>query len=304
MVQVLTGENSFMLQAELQRIVDGFVKEHGDMALEQFDGEEADYDRMRESLQSMPFLASNKLVLLRRPSANKQFTDAAESLLGDIPDTTTVVIVEPKLDKRLSYYKFLKKHADMKTFDELDGPKLASWLVSEAKRLGGTIKQSDASYLVNRVGINQQLLSGEVQKLINYDKDITRSTIDLLTDRTPQSTTFDLLDAALAGRHKQALELYAEQRAMKVEPQQILALLGWQMHALALVKSAGNMDANTIASKAKLNPYVVRKTQGIASRLSMAQVKNLVHEVRVLDQRMKSEAIDADEALQNLIISL
>lgn len=304
MTTVLTGENSFMLQAELRRIVDGFVKEHGDMALEQFDGEEVDYDRMRESLQAMPFLASSKLVLLRRPSANKQFVEAAESLLGDLPDTTAVVVVEPKLDKRLSYYKFLKKHAEMKTFDELDGPKLAAWLSDEAKRLGGSLGRSDASYLVNRVGINQQLLSGEIQKLLSYDKNITKETIDLLTERTPQSTTFDLLDAALAGRHKQALELYAEQRAMKVEPQQILALLGWQMHALALVKAAGNMDANTIASKAKLNPYVVRKTQGIANRLSMTEVKELVHSVRVLDQRLKSEAIDADEALQNLIVSL
>ncbi len=293
-----------MLQAELRRIVDGFVSEHGDMVLEQFDGEEADFDRMRESLQAMPFLASNKLVVLRKPSSNKQFVEAAESLLTDIPESTEVILVEPKLDKRLGYYKFLKKHADMKTFDELDGPKLAAWLSDEAKRLGGGLGRSDASYLVNRVGINQQLLSGEIQKLLSYDKAITKETIDLLTERTPQSTTFDLLDAALAGRHKQALELYAEQRSMKVEPQQIIALLGWQLHALALVKSAGNMDANTIASKAKLNPYVVRKTQGVASRLSMAEVKELVHTVRVLDQRMKSEAIDADEALQNLIIAL
>lgn len=293
-----------MLQAELRRIVDGFVSEHGDMALEQFDGEEVDFDRMRESLQAMPFLASSKLVVLRKPGSNKQFVEAAESLLTDIPESTDVVLVEPKLDKRLGYYKFLKKHTDMKTFDELDGPKLAAWLSDEVKRQGGNLGRTDAAYLVNRVGGNQQLLSGEIQKLLSYDKNITKETIDLLTERTPQSTTFDLLDAALAGRHKQALELYAEQRAMKVEPQQILALLGWQMHALALVKSAGNMDANTIASRARLNPYVVRKTQGVANRLSMREVKELVHSVRVLDQRMKSEAVDADEALQNLIISL
>lgn len=293
-----------MLQTELRRIIDGFVREHGDMALEQFDGEEADFDRIRESLQAMPFLASNKLVVLRKPGSNKQFVEAAESLLTDIPESTDAVLVEPKLDKRLGYYKFLKKHTDMKTFDELDGPKLAAWLFDEVKRQGGSLGRTDAAYLVNRVGVNQQLLSGEIQKLLNYDKNITKETIDLLTERTPQSTTFDLLDAALAGRHKQALELYAEQRAMKVEPQQILALLGWQLHALALVKSAGNMDANTIASRAKLNPYVVRKTQGVANRLSMTEVKDLVHTVRVLDQRMKSEAIDADEALQNLIISL
>jgi DNA polymerase III delta subunit len=91
---------------------------------------------------------------------------------------------------------------------------------------------------------------------------------------------------------------------MKVEPQQIMALLGWQLHALALVKTAGNRDANQIASEAKLNPFVVRKTQGLAKRMSLAETKDLVHRVRILDERLKSESIDADEALQNLIISL
>jgi DNA polymerase-3 subunit delta len=304
MTIVLTGENRFMLQAELRRIVDAFVKEHTDMALEQLDGEEAEFDRMREALQSLPFLSSKKLVVLRNPSANKQFTEAAESLLSDLSKSTDVIIVETKLDKRLGYYKYLKKQTDMKEFGELDMPALAKWLVGTAKEQGGTLSNSDANYLVNRVGANQLALSNELQKLLSYHKQITRETIDLLTERTPQSTTFDLLDAALHGDKKRALNLYDEQRAMKVEPQQIMALLGWQLHALALVKTAGNRDANQIASEAKLNPFVVRKTQGLAKRMSLAETKDLVHRVRILDERLKSESIDADEALQNLIISL
>lgn len=304
MITVLTGENNFMLRAELRRRIDAFTLEHGDMALERFDGEEAEFDRMRESLQSLPFLASKKLVVLRRPSANKQFTEAAEALLSDLSEVTDVIIVEPKPDKRTGYYKFLKKHGDMKTFDELDAPKTASWLVQQAKAHGGSLKQADAMYLVSRVGINQQLLFGELQKLLTYAPDITRQTIDMLTEQTPQSTTFDLLDAALSGKTGRALELYTEQRAMKVEPQLIMGTLAWQLHILALVKAAGNMDASEIASRAKLNPYPVRKTQGLARQMSGAAVKDLVHRVRLLDQRMKSESIDADEALKNLIISL
>lgn len=304
MITTLTGANSFMLQRELRRIVDVFVKEHGDMALEQFDGEEASFDQMREALQSLPFLASRKLVVLRSPSANKQLVEAAEMLLTDLSDVTDVVITESKPDKRTAYYKFLKKHTDLIECNELDGAGLARWLVGEAKAADGNLRQQDALYLVNRVGVNQQLLSNELQKLLSYDKNITKETIDLLTERTPQSTTFDLLDAAFAGKTKQALELYREQRAMKVEPQQILALLGWQLHALAVVAAAGSRDAGVIASSARMNPFVVRKTQSLVSRLSAGRVKQVVHEVRLLDQRLKSESIDADEALQNLIISL
>jgi DNA polymerase III subunit delta len=304
MITVLTGENRFVLQQELQRIVGSFVAEHTDMALEQIDGEDAEFDRIREALQSMPFLASKKLVVLRNPGANKQFVESAESLLLDLSEVTDVVIVETKPDKRTAYYKFLKKHTDLKEFNELDTPQLAKWLATAAKEAGGVLSPSDASYLVNRVGTNQLSLQNELQKLLNYDKKITRESIDLLSERTPQSTTFDLLDAALRGDKAHALQLYKEQRSMKVEPQQIIALLGWQLHALAVVKTAGERDANQIASEAKLNPFVVRKTQSLARNMSLGKVKELVHSVRVLDERLKSESIDADEALQNLIISL
>jgi DNA polymerase III subunit delta len=304
MVRVLTGENSFMLQQELRRIVDGFVAEHTDMALEQLDGEEAEFDRLRESLQSLPFLANKKLVVLRRPSANKEFIEAAESLLTEIPDTTDALIIEPKLDKRTAYYKFLKKNTEFQEYRELDAPQLAKWLVISATEKSARLSQSYAMYLVNRVGLNQQLLGNELTKLVQYNPTITRQTIDLLTERTPQSTIFELLDAALSGQSKRAIELYKEQRTMKVEPQQILALLGWQLHILALVKTAGDRDPADIAQQAKLNPFVVRKSQGIVHRMTLKQLKDLIHEVLSLDIRLKSESIDADEALQNIIVTL
>lgn len=301
---VLTGENSFMLQQELRRIIGDFVAEHTDMALEQLDGEEAEFDRIREALQSLPFLASKKLVVLRAASANKQFIEQAQDLLTDVPESTDVVIVEPKLDKRQSYYKFLKKQPGFAEFNPVDNLQLSRWLVEQATFQGLTLEIGDAKYLVDRVGANQQMLANELAKLGQYSDNITRKTIDELTERTPQSTIFELLDAALSGQQKRALELYKEQRAMKVEPQAILALLGWQLHAMALVKTAGDRDPGQIASEAKLNPFVVRKTQGIVGRMGTAELKKLIQDVFSLDIRLKSESIDADEALQNLILTL
>ncbi len=304
MVTALTGANSFMLQKELHRIVNDFVKEFTDMGLDRIDGEEAEYDRIRESLESLPFLASKKLVVLRSGGANKQFAENADKLLKGLSDSTDVVLIEPKLDKRLAYYKLLKKTTEFKEFNELDGHQLARWLSSQAKEQGGELSSADANYLVGRVGINQQLLSNELAKLILYEPKITRDTIELLTDRTPHSTIFDLLDAALSGRTKQAIELYEEQRQQKVEPVQIIALLSWQLHVLALIKTADGRDANQIASEAKINPYVVRKSMAIAQRLVLADLKKLITDVRVLDMRLKSESIDPDEAMQHLLMTI
>lgn len=304
MITTLTGQNSFMLQQNLRDLIDSFVKEYTDMGLERLDGEEAEYDRLRESLESLPFLAAKKLVVLRSPGANKQFVENAERLLTQLPETTDVIIIEPKLDKRLAYYKLLKKITDFKEFNELDGAQLARWLVEQAKLQGGSFGIADANLLVGRIGVNQQLLSNELAKLLQYDPHVTKETILLLTDQTPLSTTFDLLDAALRAETKRAVELYEEQRQQKVEPIQIIALLAWQLHVLAVIKTAGGRDAGEIASQAKLNPFVVRKSMSIADRLTFDELKRLIRAVRQLDVRLKSESIDPDEAMLELIISI
>jgi len=301
---ILTGENSFGLQRELDRLVSEFVAEQGDLALERLDGEDVEFARISEALTSLPFLASKKMVVLRRPSANKQFVDEAEKLLADLPETTDAIIVEPKLDKRLGYYKFLKKATDFREYKQLDLAGMARWLADEAKSRGGSLSVRDAQYLAERVGLDQQLLANELDKLLLYDPKITRESIELLTEATPQSTIFELLEAAFGGNTKRAMALYQEQRAMKIEAPQIIAMLAWQLHVLALIKAAGDRSADEIAAEAKISPFVVRKSQNIARKLTLQQLKQLVAELTDIDVRSKRTNLDVDEALQNYLLKL
>ena len=304
MIITLTGENGFGLQHEFARIISAFVAEHGDLALERLDGQEADFSSLRAALTSLPFLADRKMAILRAPGANKQFAENFEQLSAEIPETTDVVIIEPKLDKRLGYYKFLKQQTDFRDFPELDPGGLARWLVDTAKSGGGSLSPADARYLVERAGANQQILSNELEKLLLYDPKVSHQTIDLLTDPAPQSTIFQLLEAAFAGNAKQTLKLYAEQRALKVEPAQIIAMLAWQLHVLAVIKTAGDRGADAIAQEAKINPFVVRKSQTIARNLSLTQLKKLVNDLLKIDVASKRTNIDPDEVLQHYLLAL
>lgn len=302
MVIVLTGANSFMLRAELTKIVQEFISEYGDVALEQLDGEEVTYERVSEAVQSLPFLASKKLVVLHTPSAQKQFIEHADAVLTDAPEITDIVIVEPKLDKRTAYYKWLKKHTDFHEYNELDAHGLSQWAMKFMKDQGGTISLSDALYLVDRVGVNQQLLSNELRKLSLGGTKITRDSIDQMTEPTPQSKIFDLLDAAFSGQTKKALGLYTEQRSMKVEPQEILAMIGWQLRQVALAKTAGTK--HDLVKEGKVSPYSANKAKSIAGRLTSQRLKALIREVVSIDARSKRQPIDLDEALQAYILKI
>lgn len=304
MVTVLVGENDVARQQELTQIVHAFESEHGDMAVEKLDGEEASYQRILEAVQSVPFLASKKLVLLRSPSVCKEFVEQFEDFLGEIADTNDVVITEVKLDKRLAYYKALKKLQGFQEFALLDGYGVATYAVDVAKANGATLSSADARYLVERVGANQLAVQHEVEKLALYDEKITRQAIDLMTEPTPQSSVFDLIESAFAGDARRTTRLYEEQKALKVEPQQIVAMLAWQLHVLALVKTAGQRSPDDIAREAKVSPFVVRKSASLARSLAYVRLKELVTSLRELDERTKTDGTIADEALRYYLLKM
>lgn len=301
---VLTGSNDFARVGELKKLMAAFIKQYGDFGLEKIDAGDIEFGRLLESVASLPFLATRRMIVLSDPSANKSINEHIEQLLDATSDTTDLIITEAKFDKRSSLYKTLKKRTDFKDFTELDEHGLARWLIAEAKSRGGEMKASDASYLVQRVGLNQLGISNELDKLLSYGPIVTRETIDLLTEPLPRSSVFDLLDAAFAGNTKRALEIYKDQRKQQVEPQAIMGMIAWQMHIIAVVKVNEKLSVEEIASRAKLNPYVVRKTLGLTQRLSLKEVKELVHRALELDVRLKSEMIDADDAVQHFLITL
>lgn len=304
MITTLTGSNSYLLaQQQASRLAD-FVAAHGDMAVERLDGAETSVERVSEALHSLPFLSDRKLVVLRSPSANKQFLEQFPELFAAVSDTTEVLIVEPKLDKRSSYYKFLKKSTDFQECTPLDAGGLARWLSQTAAASGGTLSSADAHYLVSRLGLNQQTLAAELDKLLLYAPQVSRQAINAMTEATPQSTIFELLDAAFSGNAARTAALYAEQRALKVEPQQIVAMIAWQLHILALITVAAGRAPDAIAAQAKVSPYVVKKSLSIARRLTKSQLTKLLGDLMQLDARAKRQAYNLDEALQTYLLGI
>jgi DNA polymerase-3 subunit delta len=304
MVFALVGNNSFALHRRLNELVSVFVKEHGDLALERIDAEETDPQAILDALQNLPFLATKKMVVVRSLGQNKRAAEQIEQIIDAGSGDMDLILYEPQIDKRTGYFKTLKAKAQLEEFNELDTHSLSKWLAGEAKERGGEITQTDANYLVERVGADQSLLSNELDKLLTYNPKITKQSIDLLTDPLPQSKVFDLLDAAFAGSKGRALKLYEEQRAQKVEPQAILAMIAWQLQLLALTKYADGKSTTQIAKDLGMNPYPISKAARLAHKLNDAKFKEMVDFAFEIDLKSKTSPIDLDEALKTYITTL
>lgn len=303
MIEVVIGTNTMAIRSAVRQRITAFADMYDQTAIEQYDAESLTPAQLPQILQAMPFLSEKRMVVLRNLSADKLLAEKLQDVLTDTQDSTDVLVVETAPDKRTALYKFLLKQPHVVRCDELDGAGLGRWLVDEATARGGSVSTADARYLIERVGTNQLQLSHELDKLLAYDSKITRQQIDLLTERSPQSTVFELLDAVFAGNRQRAMALYAEQRALRVEPQAILGMIAWQLHILALVKAAGDRSPEEIARDAKLSPFVVKKSLGMVRTVPLRTIRDWVDAALQLDTDLKRKPIPADDALQALLLS-
>jgi DNA polymerase III delta subunit len=304
MIITLAGNNSYLIKRRLDELVDKFVAQYGELALQRIDAEETEPEAIMEAVASLPFLASRKLVVLRALGSNKTASGQIEQIISSAGDSTDIIFYEPAIDKRTVYFKVLKSQTQLEEYDHLDTHSLTKWLAGEARVQGGEISLSDANYLVERVGTNQQQLANELAKLITYEPKISRPNIDLLSQKTPQSKVFDLLDAVFSGNKARALELYGEQRAQKVEPQAIMAMIAWQLDLIALAMYGRGKDSGQIAKDSGLSPYPITKAQHLAAKMDQPKLKDMVNQALKLDELSKTTPLDLDEALKTYIVTL
>jgi DNA polymerase-3 subunit delta len=304
MIITLAGANSFLMSRRLKELIQEFEAEHGDLAIERIDGAEVEIGTLVAAVSSQPFLSSRKFVVVRDLAANKTAAEAIEQIISSVSEDTDLILYETVTDKRSSFYKTLKSKTQFEEHADLDSNSLAKWLTGEAARQNIGLSQSDAVYLIDRVGTNQAMLASELEKLALYDSQISRQSIDLLTERNPQSRVFDLLDAAFTGQVKKALTLYEEQRAQKVEPQAILALLIWQIHLIAIAKAAGNRSSDEVASEAKISPYPLGKALALAKKIKADKLRQMIADLAEIDYKNRTVYLDIDEALKSYISTL
>ncbi|MCU0667449.1 MAG: DNA polymerase III subunit delta [Patescibacteria group bacterium] len=305
MITLLYGENNQLRDEAIAQIHKQFVNQHGDMAVDSIDAEFATKEELINAVTTVPFLANKRLVIVRYLSANKELVAEINQILDFTAESTDLVLIESSLDSRSVYTKTLVSRCDdVRKYDSLDAPQVVDWIINIVNKAGGTISKPDASYLIERIGNNQITLSGEISKILLVNKKINKELINQLTVAVPQSSVFAMLDALSAGDVAVASRLYQEQRQQGMEPQAILGMIAWQLVVIATVFSYGNESSDTVAKKAKLSPFVVRKNQNLAKKLSKQNLVSMFDVAIATDLLIKTNKAKPDMAVHSLLISL
>jgi len=287
MITVLIGENSFETTRALEKIAADFAG----MA-EKFDGESLELSQLPDLLLGGTLFATERLIIIRHLSDNKQLWDVLPDWLEKVGSDTHVVLVEPKPDKRTKTYKDLKKFAEVQEFhlwSDRDVMLAEKWVSEEAKRQGLVLDKKLAQQLVTRIGMDQWQLYHAVEKLAVLS-DVTPEVIDQTIEANPTENVFNLLDAALRSDTQKVSNMIRTLQ-LSQDPYMTFGLLGGQVFQLAAL-AVSDRPSSEVAKDIGAHPYALGKLAPFAKKLGRSGTKKIVKIFADADTAMKSTATD------------
>jgi len=299
----LTGENSFKIDERVNQLIDVFLKDNSEDAIERIDAAEVDSVEALARIEGQSLFNSQKLVIIKDLSKNVQLSESIARIFDSPIPGVDIIIIEPKLDGRSKLNTLLKKSTDFIVYNELQLFNLVDWLVDQAKQRAAIISRQDAQYLINRLGNNQTRLASEVEKLSLYDNVISRENIDLLVAQSPRSNAFTLVEAGITRNYIKVNIVYEELKAQKIDANIIVGSLAWQLHLLALIKESGNKSSQSVAIENKLNENQVINAKRLADNITKPELYNAIEKLVILDDKRKTMNVSIDDALLLYLLS-
>jgi DNA polymerase-3 subunit delta len=230
-------------------------------------------------------------------------------------DTTVLVFVSDALDNRRNIATMLRKTCETVIFDPLDERDAApQWVRDYVSRSSCFIEPQAAAYLVGMAGVDLQLLSSELDKLINYvgaKGRIGREEIDELVRNSREHSNFELTDAILDGDRRRALNLLDRIYANSSESPQSLSLMilgaiASQYRKLLAAKELMRQNApnSEVAKAVGMSPYAVTRLNERARKMDTERILKGIARIAKTDVALKSSLATPRLQLELLICEL
>jgi DNA polymerase-3 subunit delta len=206
-------------------------------------GDESDASEILARAGQAPVFAARRYVVVK--SAEKLPARDGEALLDYLKtpcETTTLVFVAAKLDKRLKFSKELMERAVSIDCSSVSDAQLSEWIRSESGRAGVRLSEEAAGALAHlalslkgEAGGSLNLLRRELEKLAAYVPAGTTAAardVEAVRGGEPGASVFDLAKAIAERREGRALWILARNLDSGEDPLRILGALAWQFRQI------------------------------------------------------------------------
>lgn len=306
-VYLLYGTEDYLKQQYKRKLKQALSKPDDTMNVTCREGAHINPLELIDLAETMPFFADYRLIVVEDSGFFESSCDELASYLPELPSSTVMLFVESKIDKRSKMYKAASKSGSAIEFGEQKEPLLTRWILGRLKKENKKITQSVLQLFLSKTGTDMNIIDKELEKLLCYTlhkEVIEAADVEAICTEQVSNRIFDMVNAIGKRDQKQALSLYYDLLSLKEPPMRILYLIIRQFRILLDLKSMNQkgLDAKTMASKASIPPFAVRRSLDQAASFSEKELRQALNDGAELETAIKTGKMTDQIAAELLII--
>ncbi len=308
-VYLLYGEEDYLRKQYRDRLIRALADPEDTMNYHYFEGDHIVPEKLIDLAETLPFLAQRRVIIVENSGFFSKAQDKLADYLAEMPDTTVIVFVEKKVEKRSRLFKACKDAGYATEFVKQSEQTLKHWIMGRIQKEGKQITLRALDEFLDRTGSDMENIATELEKLFCYTlekEDITSADVEEICIRQLNNRIFQMVDNVATKKQKAALELYYDLIALKEDPAYILYMVVRQFNLLAQTKQLRKKgyDNKTIGEKLSMKDFAVKKCITQASKFSFEEIRDILAECAQTEESFKTGRMNAMLAVELLIVKL
>lgn len=323
------SDNIIMVYGEVPDLVE---KKSSEMINKYLQSEKDDFNYVKYNLYeteitpiieealTMPFFSDKKAILVQNAyvftgeKVTKELNQNTDQLLEFIEkyDGENLIVFEVyqnKLDERKKLTKTLKKNGQLKKVEQMSEEEIKKWIQSKLNDNFKDIKQDALNNLIELTGINFNIISQELDKLMLFLGDrptINKDDVNQIINRSLEQKVFLLTEYIQKRQKNKAIQLVKDLINMKEEPIKLLALItsNYRLYYQCKILSQKGYSGQQIAKTVNVHPYRVKLALGQVRHYQLEDLLNIINSCAETDYKLKSSYMDKQLILELFILSL
>ena len=323
------SDNIIMVYGEVPDLVE---KKSSEMINKYLQAEKDDFNYVKYNLYeteitpiieealTMPFFSDKKAILVQNAyvftgeKVTKELNQNTDQLLEFIEkyDGENLIVFEVfqnKLDERKKLTKTLKKNGQLKKVEQMSEEEIKKWIQSKLNDNFKDIKQDALNNMIELTGINFNIISQELDKLMLFLGDrptINKDDVNQIINRSLEQNVFLLTEYIQKRQKNKAIQLVKDLINMKEEPIKLLALItsNYRLYYQCKILSQKGYSGQQIAKTVNVHPYRVKLALGQVRHYQLEDLLNIINSCAETDYKLKSSYMDKQLILELFILSL
>ncbi|AXV42252.1 DNA polymerase III subunit delta [Staphylococcus warneri] len=315
------GEVADLVEKKSSEIINKYLQtEKDDFNFIKFNLYETEITPIIEETLTMPFFSDKKAILVKNAyvftgeKVTKELNQNTDQLMEFLEkyDGDNLIIFEVyqnKLDERKKLTKTLKKNGQLKKVEQMSEEEIKKWIQSKLNENFKDIKQDALNMFIELTGVNFNIVSQELDKLMLFLGDrptINKDDVNQIINRSLEQNVFLLTEYIQKRQKNKAIQLVKDLINMKEEPIKLLALItsNYRLYYQCKILSQKGYSGQQIAKTVNVHPYRVKLALGQVRHYQLEDLLNIIDSCAETDYKLKSSYMDKQLILELFILSL